>query len=82
MPEESDTRRQALTGKVKEGAMHYHVRLDKVGCADDGQSFGFERKDFRSLEALLGWAQKAYGDGADGWSVMGMDGLYDRATKL
>ena len=62
--------------------MHYHVRLDKVGCADDGQCFGFERKDFRSLEALLGWAQKAYGDGADGWSVMGMDGLYDRATKL
>lgn len=62
--------------------MHYHVRLDKVGCADDGQSFGFERKDFRSLEALLGWAQKTYGDGADGWSVMGMDGLYDRATKL
>ena len=63
--------------------MHYHVRMDKPDFQGDKNSaLGVVEKDFRSLNNLLGWMQKEYGQWAICWQIDGVGSAEDDARKL
>ncbi len=62
---------------------HYHVRMDKPDFQGDKHgALGVVEKDFRSLNNLLGWMQKEYGQWAIYWQIDGLGGAEDDARKL
>ena len=62
--------------------MYYHIRMDKPDFRGEGESYGVEEKDFRSLKALLCWLQQKFGKWADYWQIHDIGDAENDARKL